>query len=761
MICPECRYEYFSKKDVHLFKCPVCKSNFIKSIIDYSNDSNPLNLFRDAIRYMGTELLKDKQTLLKLIPKLYHSDLILSKLLVISVNEAIAAGMYNLIQVEDRDGKLNSLKQKLITEAFLSEDAAHKIIDSWCYVLDFDENENTIKNCSNSIAKSNYLLNSKGEIIYVNKNDNFNIFFSEGLAYTGGNRNGQYYINVKGENVLDLNALISPQVVNLKNEFYEWNYNYGDFQDGLAFLERNIGIKKYGFIDKKAKIIINCIYEEALPFSEQLAAVKLDGLWGFINTKGETVIKHKYDKAFQFHDGIALVEGNGNWTFIDKKGDIKLSLNKYKDVQPFNEGLARVKNDKYGYIDKLGNEIISLKYNDTKSISNDFIPVKIKKWGVINKNDEIIVPFEFDYVKILEIDSIIVGKKVPPYNHEEYIYGLYSKLGDELLKVEYNSIHAVDKDTMFVKKIEIENCIDDDGREFEDENELFGLYIISENKLSKMKNSYENSYNSDSKVNNYKNLIITDYYDGIALACEGYFEKSYLYLDKKGKLLIDRKFKEATDFVNGISKVEIYLPDLNLGIENHPCYKYGFRSFNKYGTGYINKRGKWIYSSRNSVDNNLTTNHFYKYDMVIPNSFGLNSACINGVWCIVDNSGKEIIGLKYHLMYCIDENIIGYRGKINEEFKWGLMDRNEKIIAPCKYNNLPFFEGNLSMVFYENKVGCIDKEGNENLLLEAVDTIVPSEDGIVLENIFCERKTVKARIREMALVEHRIVLEEV
>jgi len=61
----------------------------------------------------------------------------------------------------------------------------------------------------------------------------------------------------------------------------------------------------------------------------------------------------------------------------------------------------------------------------------------------------------------------------------------------------------------------------------------------------------------------------------------------------------------------------------------------------------------------------------------------------------------------------------------------------------------------------EANVYFIDKEGNEKLLLEAVDTLVLSEDGIVLENIFSERKTIKARIKEMGLVEHRIVLEEI
>ncbi|AEF94761.1 RNA-binding protein [Desulfotomaculum nigrificans CO-1-SRB] len=60
----------------------------------------------------------------------------------------------------------------------------------------------------------------------------------------------------------------------------------------------------------------------------------------------------------------------------------------------------------------------------------------------------------------------------------------------------------------------------------------------------------------------------------------------------------------------------------------------------------------------------------------------------------------------------------------------------------------------------EANVYLIDKEGNEKLLLESVDKLVPSDESIMLENIFSQRKTVKARIKEMALVEHRIVLEE-
>jgi predicted RNA-binding protein len=60
----------------------------------------------------------------------------------------------------------------------------------------------------------------------------------------------------------------------------------------------------------------------------------------------------------------------------------------------------------------------------------------------------------------------------------------------------------------------------------------------------------------------------------------------------------------------------------------------------------------------------------------------------------------------------------------------------------------------------EANVYLIDKDGNEKLILEAVDKVLPKSNTIEMENIFSQRRVIKARIKEMALVEHRIVLEE-
>ncbi|MDA8234406.1 MAG: CooT family nickel-binding protein [Clostridia bacterium] len=50
--------------------------------------------------------------------------------------------------------------------------------------------------------------------------------------------------------------------------------------------------------------------------------------------------------------------------------------------------------------------------------------------------------------------------------------------------------------------------------------------------------------------------------------------------------------------------------------------------------------------------------------------------------------------------------------------------------------------------------------GKEELLLEAVDKVVPQEGELLLENIFGQRKMIKGKIVEMALVDHKIIIEK-
>lgn len=51
------------------------------------------------------------------------------------------------------------------------------------------------------------------------------------------------------------------------------------------------------------------------------------------------------------------------------------------------------------------------------------------------------------------------------------------------------------------------------------------------------------------------------------------------------------------------------------------------------------------------------------------------------------------------------------------------------------------------------------ESGEETLVMENVDILRPEGNGIYLQDIFGGQRTLKARIKEMNLVDHRILLE--
>ena len=52
------------------------------------------------------------------------------------------------------------------------------------------------------------------------------------------------------------------------------------------------------------------------------------------------------------------------------------------------------------------------------------------------------------------------------------------------------------------------------------------------------------------------------------------------------------------------------------------------------------------------------------------------------------------------------------------------------------------------------------KEGREELVMEDVSILRPERDELYLQNLFGEQKRMKARIKELNLINHRILLEE-
>lgn len=142
------------------------------------------------------------------------------------------------------------------------------------------------------------------------------------------------------------------------------NYIF-DFSEGIAIMrlpEEEFAHLKFGFIDKTGKQVVPLIYDRIVPFCEGMAVV------GVLNDNGQYISV----------DGISL-EHTGSVGVIDKTGKLVVPLNKYSDISTFSEGLSAVEiGDKYGYIDKTGNEVIPPRYDFASSFNEGLAIVVVK-----------------------------------------------------------------------------------------------------------------------------------------------------------------------------------------------------------------------------------------------------------------------------------------------------------------------------------------------------------------------------------------------
>ncbi|MEW6616190.1 MAG: CooT family nickel-binding protein [Thermodesulfobacteriota bacterium] len=55
----------------------------------------------------------------------------------------------------------------------------------------------------------------------------------------------------------------------------------------------------------------------------------------------------------------------------------------------------------------------------------------------------------------------------------------------------------------------------------------------------------------------------------------------------------------------------------------------------------------------------------------------------------------------------------------------------------------------------------LERDGEEELILESVDIIEPEDGKVFIRNIFGEQKILNSRIKKISLIDHKILLEEI
>jgi len=195
--------------------------------------------------------------------------------------------------------------------------------------------------------------------------------------------------------------------------------------------------KKWGYIDKTGRIIIPFKFDSADEFSEGLAAVSIKEKSGYIDETGKFVISPPSLSGFPFSDGMALVVIREfekdhlhmhKLGYINRSGKVVIQRQEALDSKSlhisykelfFSEGLVSVEqNDKVGFIDKAGRQVIPPRYDNAQPFSEGLASVMIKsQYGYIDRSGKMVIPPQFE-----DAGSFSEGLALISFNGNQWNY---------------------------------------------------------------------------------------------------------------------------------------------------------------------------------------------------------------------------------------------------------------------------------------------------------------------------------------------------
>jgi len=147
--------------------------------------------------------------------------------------------------------------------------------------------------------------------------------------------------------------------------------------------------------------------------------------------KEEELVEHlkTYDSAEEYYNGLALVKKDDKYGYIDRNGEEAIPL-EFEFANNFTNKYSKVKKDgKWGYIDTTGKEIIPIEYSYCGEVYNDVVAVgNGGKYGFINIDGSIICELIYDKVEQFTSDGL--AKVV-----QDQKYGYINKEGTVIVAI--------------------------------------------------------------------------------------------------------------------------------------------------------------------------------------------------------------------------------------------------------------------------------------------------------------------------------------
>ncbi len=314
----------------------------------------------------------------------------------------------------------------------------------------------------------------------------------------------------------------------------------------------------------------------------------------------------------------------------------------YDDARPFSDGLAAICiDDKWGFIDKNGKEVIPCKYEWVDSFVDGIClvgvrenSVKVNRFGYIDKTGREIYPFINEYVFSPPpgdrcLKNLICDGMLKIYTDGKWGFADYS--GTEIIPPLY------DKALSF-----------SDG--------MAAVYTMG-------KWSYIDKTGEVVLTVNYDN--VESFYEGLAAVC---VNDKWGYIDKNGTEIIPCIYEYADKFENDIAGVS----------------KNGEAT---YSDGFINKSGEFIFEPQYNLMVTFDNQYFARFSeglVAVENA--------DGKFGFIDTKGRLTIDFLYDSVSAFSEGMAGVRKGGLEDGAWGFVDKNGEEIIPCVYSHINSFQ---------------------------------------------------------------------
>ncbi len=413
-----------------------------------------------------------------------------------------------------------------------------------------------------------------------------------------------------------------------------------------------------------------------------------------------SLFSKEYDYKGKFVNGLAFVELDDKWGMIDRIGREIVPL-KYDaiDESGFVNGLVAVMLDnKWGFIDKKGREIISPKYDAVKNfvIVNRVALANVmlnNEWSYINKSGEDVI-LKPDDVKLAAsklyhyIGDFKDGVAAVNLNNK---WGFIDETGREIVPPKYDGVSKLGfiEETAYVKLNGKWGYVDKDGSEIvppkydaiSDKGFVDGLVKVSlNNRLG-----FVDKSGKEVIPPKYDAIGRGDFSDGVVYVV---LNKKWGVLDRDGKEIVPVEYDEVGEcgFTEGLLPVMLYEQKIS---EDEKV------SVLSHGSDFS------LGPMRTKKETSIT-----------------KTSILKNRWGFVDKSGKVVIPIIY--------DAIGERGfvdgvaAVEQNGKWGGIDKTNRVVVPIKYDAYAegkFVDG-VAPVKVKSKIP--DKNLDTNLPLEIV-----------------------------------------